>query len=350
MRTLTRSQFIFAIASICALIMLALVPVTASSQDDGPYGLRIAEKPVTAENKDNILGDDTKSMSYDPDTRTLRLNNATLNATEKRNAIRSSGSLIIEVTGDNTISTGPRTPDLTTIHAEGIVFEGDGSLEVRSESSLNSSMAISVGQEGIEINGPTITATGEGAARGSSKAVTTNGPFTVNSGTLKLTGGWSGRVSSAVSAKTFTVNGGTVEAVGDGVTPVPHQMKDHLISTGIYAEKGITINNGDVTSYGSNPPGSSARPLGFYVSDGSVEIAEHLKVTVSESTDGSNPTEWDRSTPLHTEESPYQYVKVTSGEQVPPQQPPAHSPTDLAVSSDSTSATPATSTAPEPKQ
>lgn len=76
MRTLTRSQFIFAIASICALIMLALVPVTASSQDDGPYGLRIAEKPVTEENKDNILGDDTKSMSYDPDTRTLRLNNA----------------------------------------------------------------------------------------------------------------------------------------------------------------------------------------------------------------------------------------------------------------------------------
>lgn len=122
MRTLTRSQFIFAIASICALIMLALVPVTASSQDDGPYGLRIAEKPVTEENKDNILGDDTKSMSYDPDTRTLRLNNATLSATEKRNAIRSSGSLIIEVTGDNTISTGPRTPDLTTIHAEGIVF------------------------------------------------------------------------------------------------------------------------------------------------------------------------------------------------------------------------------------
>lgn len=348
MQILPRSQFIFAITSICALIMLALIPVTASSQDADPYGLKVTGKPVTDENKDNILGDDTKSMSFDPDTRTLRLNSTTLNATEKHNAIWSSDSLIIEVNGNNTISTGPQDPDITTILAKGIAFEGDGSLDVRSEKSLNSSHAISVGQDGIEINGPTVTATANGAPRGSSKAVFSSGPFTINSGTLKFTGGWSSRISSAVNADTFTVNGGTVEASGNGASPVPPQLKG-LISTGIFTKNGITINNGDVISHGTAPSGSSAQPLGFYVSDGSVEIAEHLKVTVSESADGSDPTEWDRSTPLHTKESPYQYVKVTSGGQTP-EQPPANSPTATAVPSDSASTATATSATPEAEQ
>ena len=153
MRTLTRSQFIFAIASICALIMLALVPVTASSQDDGPYGLRIAEKPVTEENKDNILGDDTKSMSYDPETRVLRFENLTLDdSRENVTTIASSDVLTIEVTGKNTITAGDFSKT-TVLKATGFVFEGDGSLDVSGGAARGINTMVA-DETGIEVNGP----------------------------------------------------------------------------------------------------------------------------------------------------------------------------------------------------
>ncbi len=186
---------------------MALLPANATGKEkekDGPFGLTVMGTAVTEENKDDILGDGTKSMSYDPETRVLRLENLTLEDTTDDTTIASSGTLTIEVIGKNTIATESSAIKISVLEAKGFVFEGDGSLDVNAAVSTHGTFAI-LAQDydskaegnGIEINGPAITATSGGAFRGGSAAVSATGSITVNSGALKgktspTTGGSSG--------------------------------------------------------------------------------------------------------------------------------------------------------------
>ena len=61
--------------------MTALAPISAFAADVSEYGLWIGHIPVTSANKDDLLGSedgDGATVAYDPDTRTLTLNNATI--------------------------------------------------------------------------------------------------------------------------------------------------------------------------------------------------------------------------------------------------------------------------------
>ena len=77
----------------------AIAPQTAKAED---YGLKVAGIGVTSENASNITGPGiTGKVSFDPGTRTLTLDNATIEGEirdERNNII-----LFIELKGSNTI-------------------------------------------------------------------------------------------------------------------------------------------------------------------------------------------------------------------------------------------------------
>lgn len=309
---------------------------------------------VTEENKDDILGDGTKSMSYDPETRVLRFENLTLDDSRANvTTIASSDVLTIEVTGKNTITAGD-FGKTTVLTAEGLVFEGDGSLDISGDArrGINTMVA---DETGIEVNGPTITSKASGAARGGSAAVWSAGPITVNSGAFKgKTGPTTGGSSGIFTHDTLAVNGGIVEAQG-GSSDKFDGTPEIAITAGITALKGVIINGAEVTTQGATDRGDADYVLAFEVEESTVDIAENLNVTVSKSADGSDPGEWDRSTPLHGKESPYQYAKVTGDNQAQPKPStaPAESSVTLAEPSapaESTSAATTASPLPEAEQ
>ena len=57
------------------VMVIGLLPVTALAADPTDYGIWVDGVQVTSENKDNLF---SGTVSYDPTTHTLSLNNATL--------------------------------------------------------------------------------------------------------------------------------------------------------------------------------------------------------------------------------------------------------------------------------
>ena len=90
---------LLALLLILAGLAGAIAPQTAKAED---YGLEVAGIGVTSENASNITGPGiTGKVSFDPGTRTLTLDNATIEGDIFENTGNS--SLIIELKGSNTI-------------------------------------------------------------------------------------------------------------------------------------------------------------------------------------------------------------------------------------------------------
>ncbi len=65
---------------ICIVMVVGLLPVTALAADPTVYDIWVDGVQVTSENKDNLF---SGTVSYDPTTHTLSLNNATLDKDTK---------------------------------------------------------------------------------------------------------------------------------------------------------------------------------------------------------------------------------------------------------------------------
>lgn len=89
---------------ILVLLTMILLPSAAWGQDPISYGLTVAGTPVTSANADNVLGNDFKSVSYDPTSSTLTLKGAHLD-----NKVISVGEdieeLIVHLVGYNWLGT-----------------------------------------------------------------------------------------------------------------------------------------------------------------------------------------------------------------------------------------------------
>lgn len=89
---------------ILVLLTMFLLPSAAWGQDPTSYGLTVAGTPVTSANADNVLGNDFKSVSYDPTSSTLTLKGAHLD-----NKVISVGEdieeLIVHLVGYNWLGT-----------------------------------------------------------------------------------------------------------------------------------------------------------------------------------------------------------------------------------------------------
>ena len=78
--------------------LFLLLPLKASAEDTNPYGLTIGEVEVTSENASDILNDG--KVSFNPETKTLTLNNAEL----RGSIISNLEALTISFQGTNTIN------------------------------------------------------------------------------------------------------------------------------------------------------------------------------------------------------------------------------------------------------
>ncbi len=112
--------------------------VTATDQDtEVKYPLWVGSVQVTSKNKDDILGDGGKAK-YDPETKTLTLNNANITNTYKRNCIYANslgGTLTISLIGSNRIGNKDALNGIDAMLTP-TVITGDGNLTVSDVTNL----------------------------------------------------------------------------------------------------------------------------------------------------------------------------------------------------------------------
>ena len=161
-----------------------------------PVTLLIGGVTVTAENMDDVLGDGT--VSYDPDTNTLTLNDAEIIVSEGHYGIRNTGTLNICLLGRNKVTCAGTYGIYST---DDVVIDGSGSLEVS-----GSDVGIRIAG-GYEIGGLTlcgdvkVTAAGGNAAVGSSYGVQVDDVLTVcDNAELNVSAGTAPERSCAVYA------------------------------------------------------------------------------------------------------------------------------------------------------
>ncbi len=300
-----------AVIGVCAVIASVMLPVTAIGQEveAAPFDLWVLDKPVTDENKNDILGDGSGSVKFEPETDTLTLNNADIQSDEVRAVISSSPkkNLVIQVIGDNNISIGQSPKHYAAINVAGLVFEGDGTLNISLEEGVSTTQAISASRAGIDFNGPIITVnTGVSTVEYALAAVVAMEDITLNSGALKVTSAVSAGFNAAVlSYHQVIVNGGTLEAAA-GKVPPDSEIKEVGSAIGVLAEHGLKINGGNFTATG--------RSGAVEIPRATAEIGKGLSVMVSESEDGANAWEWKHSGSLFERLEPYKYVKVSAAD------------------------------------
>lgn len=118
------------ILGICMVLCLSLVFVSAED-----YGIKICGTAVTDTNAADILGDGT--VSYEPTTQTLTLNNANIASTTAGvSAIHAEHDLTIKLVGDSTVTAVGGTEGCKVIKLEkfpdecGLTVTGNGTLDV----------------------------------------------------------------------------------------------------------------------------------------------------------------------------------------------------------------------------
>lgn len=115
------------------LFALLLMPVGMQAED---YGLTVANVSVTDDNADNVLGDDNATVSYNPETHTLTLNGAWIQAYSTEAILSSLDKLTVFLVGENCIYGGSSTFDKTSAVEEATITfttdeESNGSLYIQ---------------------------------------------------------------------------------------------------------------------------------------------------------------------------------------------------------------------------
>ena len=216
------------------------------------YGLFVGGVEVTSENAANVLGNGT--VSYDPNTQTLKLNGANITQGEHEDAAIyfETGNLSIELVGDNVV-VGPDLDSGNPVYSRGI-YVYDGSLNISGGGSLTVAggavsvpygMAYSYGiwaAGDVGISSGTVTATGGAVANGNGTAgsygISANQDIIFSGGTVEVTGGAANTLSygayAAVGGISFT--GGNLTATS-GQVGTQIQPKTHAL----YGYQGVTV-------------------------------------------------------------------------------------------------------------
>ena len=314
---------------------------------DTPYDLYIGGIQVKKSIASDVFNDET--VSYDPDTNTLTLNNYTYSGSgtvlgTTRSALLYEGkedSLTIELKGTNKIECVADEYNVYGIYvpyAECLTIKGNGSLEVSSnrtsETKNGAGYGINVGATNSKVAGKLVIESGTVIAHGSdmksvggdfSNGTSSRGvsvdELVVNGGSLTANGGnvtyttckaaSDGTVHShegssygilCNSKYEITVNSGTVIATGGNVTINGNQnSSSEASSCGIYGGN-LTVNGGTVTascgtaSYGSSKtPGRTPKEyvMTNYFGNNTVTLGDGVTATASTKADGSDPLPYD---------------------------------------------------------
>ena len=244
------------LAILLSMVMVAgLMPFTALAADSTAYDIWVDGVQVTSENKDDLCGG---TVSYDPTTHTLSLNNATLDSdtlsdygiktiipstlkirlTGTNSIIRTSpgggmgiapnSSNSVEITGDGTL-----VINVNGENYDGISAGADVKISDKAKVIINSEGGLGIVGRMVEIDGATVNSTGLYAGIDAHSLKIVNGADV----TLKAT---QDERNGAFIWKDQEGNGGDIEIVQSTVKATSYYP-------GLYAAGNLTVDGGEVS-------------------------------------------------------------------------------------------------------
>ena len=239
-------------AILLSIVMVAgLLPATALAAEPTVYDIWVDGVQVTSENKDNLCGG---TVSYDPATHTLSLNNATLdNDTMSDYGIKTiiPNTLKIRLTGTNSITrtspgggmgiapnsveiTGDGTLKINVIgeNYDGISAGADVKISDKAKVIINAEGGLGITGRMVEIDGATVDSTGLYAG------IDAHRLKIVNDADVTLKATQDGR-NGAYIWKDQEGNGGDIELAASKVKATSYYP-------GLYAAGDLTVNGGEV--------------------------------------------------------------------------------------------------------
>ncbi len=239
---------------------ITVIPVYAT------YPLWVGSAQVTGENCGNILGDNT--ASYDPDTRTLTLDNATITGSHEDAAIYYDGTDDLHIQGTGTVGNETIRLGLLARNGPAITLDaGEGTLSFTGKvigfRGYNSSVTILGGEVTATGNGYEADRTYIGAGFDASNLTVTGGKLTATS-----IGDYGGR--GILVYNSFTIQAGTVEATG--------------------AKFGISVGNSPSESYEPSYGTLSIQGGTVHAKGGTAAIYVGKELTKTNSTEIVTPT------------------------------------------------------------
>ena len=273
-------------AILFSIVMVAgLLPATALAAEPTVYDIWVDGVQVTSENKDNLF---SGTVSYDPTTHTLSLNNATLNNDAMSDyGIKTTipSTLKIRLTGTNSITrtdpyggtgiylnysnsveiTGDGTLVINVIgkNYDGISTGADVKISDKANVTINAEGGLGIAGRMVEIDGATVDSTGLYAGIDAHWLKIINGADV----TLKAT--QDGR-NGAYIWKDQEGNGGDIELAASKVKATSYYP-------GLYAAGNLTVNGGEVNC--------TSTADGAIWAKGNILVKGGAKVT----TDGKSP-------------------------------------------------------------
>ena len=236
------------------VMVVGLLPVTALAADPTVYDIWVDGVQVTSENKDNLF---SGTVSYDPTTHTLSLNNATLDKDTKSGyGIKTniSSTLKIRLTGTNSITrtypgggvgiylnysnsveiTGDGTLVINVIgeNYDGISTGADVKISDKARVIINSEGGLGIAGRMVEIDGATVDSTGLYAGIDAHRLKIVNGADV----TLKAT---QDKRNGAFIRKDNEGNGGDIEFAASKVEATSYYPA-------LFTEGNLTVNGGEV--------------------------------------------------------------------------------------------------------
>ena len=237
------------------VMVIGLLPVTALAADPTVYDIWVDGVQVTSENKDNLF---SGTVSYDPTTHTLSLNNATLdNDTMSDYGIKTiiPSTLKIRLTGTNSITrtypgggvgiylnysnsveiTGDGTLVINVIgeNYDGISTGVDVKISDKARVIINSEGGLGIAGRMVEIDGATVDSTGLYAGIDAHRLKIVNGADV----TLKAT---QDKRNGAYIWKDKEGNGGDIELSASKVKATSYYPA-------LFAMGNLTVNGGEVS-------------------------------------------------------------------------------------------------------
>lgn len=242
-------------AILLSIVMVAgLLPATVLAAEPTVYDIWVDGVQVTSKNKDNLF---SGTVSYDPTTHTLSLNNATLDDdTMSDYGIKTTipSTLKIRLTGTNSITrtdpgggvgiylnysnsveiTGDGTLVINVIgkNYDGISTGADVKISDKARVIINSEGGLGIAGRMVEIDGATVDSTGLYAGIDAHRLKIVNGADV----TLKAT---QDKRNGAFIRKDNEGNGGDIELAASKVKATSYYP-------GLYAAGDLTVNGGEV--------------------------------------------------------------------------------------------------------
>ena len=237
------------------VMVIGLLPVTALAADPTVYDIWVDGVQITSENKDNLF---SGTVSYDPTTHTLFLNNATLdNDTMSDYGIKTiiPSTLKIRLTGTNSITRtdsyggvgiSPNDGNSVEITGDGklvinVIGENYDGISTKADVKISDKARVIINSEGglgiagrmVEIDGATVDSTGLYAGIDAHRLKIVNGADV----TLKAT--QDGR-NGAYIWKDQEGNGGDIEIAASKVKATSYYPA-------LFAAGNLTVNGGEVS-------------------------------------------------------------------------------------------------------